>query len=151
MRSPSSCGALTRLVQQYEEAENTGNQRCRKYSRFGLGSNKRVVEGESRHQYGHGEADATKHRGPQHVPPGDPLGSSESLVFTVMKLMSIMPTGLPTTRPKNTPRTAVLESSCDISVPTKVTPALARANRGNTTNDENGSIVFFNVESGGVR
>ena len=57
-------------------------------------------------------------------------GRLAALSFTTRKLAAIMPSGLPTTRPKNAPSSAGFENRAPKSLPASPTFAFVSANRG---------------------
>ena len=69
---------------------------------------------------------------------------------TSSKVESVIPNGLPTSRPNATPAATLVEKTDCMSSPANDTPALAMANTGMTTNDTNGCIACSSRCDGGM-
>ena len=77
-------------------------------------------------------------------------GKLANLSFTTRKLMSMMPSGLPTRRPKKMPKNTGEANSDPTSMPAKLTSALVRANSGRMPKYTHGYSLCSRRVAGGT-
>ena len=77
-------------------------------------------------------------------------GSEASLLLTIAKLISMMPSGLTTNRPSMTPYSTGSVSMEPMSIPVKLTSALVKANKGRMPKYTHGYSLCSRRVAGGT-